>query len=448
MNKIVVDKVKLKSYRLKITALSPLHIGTGQVYDPTKFVIDQNKLFAFDEVLFYKTLSIADKELFEKSANDYMQIIDFYKSKKEEAIKIAHFECDASDEVQNAYERQRNKDNSKNKNQFEIQTTFKNPNTLRAIIPGSSIKGMLNTALQIYSPKVKENIPRQNLIISDAQLLKGGVEIGRADRRHKIVGKNSKDGIYQRIEVVKPLSEFVMSMSSKFSFEDLKVALKRYHQERESSRFESTKNSFVARVGKNEGKEYVVDDGRNVLNSEGKPVATHFLYNSNTLTDEEFGWIKIEQISENEYEQSLKDISTQEMKYYEDLKESQRETKEKILKLELEAKQKQLQKEQAKLQEEKEIQEAKRKEAEEFSKMSPLERKIKELLDATPMPKTTLILKKINDGTLDEFKDEAIDLLVATMKKDGEWKEKSAKKNPAKDKEYQKTLEVKKLLEG
>jgi len=80
MNNVVLDRDKLKNYKLKVTALTPLHLGTGEVYEPTNYIINQNKLFAFDEVLFYKSLSSEDKELFEKKLNDYMQIIDFYKS--------------------------------------------------------------------------------------------------------------------------------------------------------------------------------------------------------------------------------------------------------------------------------------------------------------------------------------------------------------------------------
>ena len=30
----------MKTYRLKLTALTPIHIGTGEVYEPTNFVID------------------------------------------------------------------------------------------------------------------------------------------------------------------------------------------------------------------------------------------------------------------------------------------------------------------------------------------------------------------------------------------------------------------------
>jgi len=314
---------------------------------------------------------------------------------------------------------------------------------------------MFDTALQIYSPKIKENDERQNLIVSDALLLCGGVEIGRADRKHKNPDKTSKDGIYQRIEVVQPNSTFIMSINSKFSFEDFKKALARYHSERKDSRFADTEKSFVARIGKNEGKAYMVHDGKNVLNNDKKPVATHFLYSSNTVSDEQFGWIKIELINDEEYLESLDNIALQEKNHHNNVKHKQKELIEKIekskeaavkaLNQKEEAKIK-AQREEAKIKAQREEQEKIIAEAERLSQMSPLERKIAELESITPMPKTTLLLKNIQNAVLEEFKDEALALLKKLMIENKEWKEQLTGKNPAKDKNYQRTLEVKKLF--
>jgi len=431
MSNIVVDKNNLNSYKLKITALSPVHIGTGEVYEPTNYVIDNNIFYLFDEVLFYKSLSALDKNSFNYKLSDYMQIIDFYKAHRQNAIGIAHFECDVSTEVQNAYNKQKNKDGTKNKNLLEIQTTFKNPNTYRAIIPGSSIKGVLNTALQIYPAKIKENNIRQNLIVSDAILLSGGVEIGRADRRHKKPDKKSKKGKDQRIEVIKPKSEFIFSIDSKFTFEEMKRALGRFHAQRKDSRYKESQNSFIARVGKNVGKEYVVDDGRNVTNTYGEPVATHFLYSSNTLKDEQFGWIKIELISEDEYKKSLDNIQTQEREYFDNLEQKQKTLKEKIQKIEQEAK---ARKEKAKAKKEAAKAaleaEAKKKEQEELarqealSKLSPLEREVEMLYEENPSsPKDILLYQAIEKGKFADNRKEALEYLCKLMKENGNWKE-------------------------
>jgi len=70
----------MKTYRLKLTALTPIHIGTGEVYEPTNFVIDDGYLYEFDEVLFYQSLNELEKKEFFHKLQDYIQIIDFYKN--------------------------------------------------------------------------------------------------------------------------------------------------------------------------------------------------------------------------------------------------------------------------------------------------------------------------------------------------------------------------------
>lgn len=449
---IVVDKNNLNNYKLKITTLSPVHIGTGEVYDPTNFVIDEKKLYKFDEVLFYKSLGQTDKKLFSDKLSNYMQIIDFYKSKKEEAKKIAELEITTSLKVQNQYNRQTNKDGSRNINQLEIQTTFKNPNTYRAIIPGSSIKGMLETAMKIYvKPPKPSNEIRQNIIISDALLLSGGLEIGYANRRHRDPAKKSKDGIYQIIEVIQPNSEFIFSIDSKQSFEDIQKAMKEYHKKRYNSRYEETKSSFIAKIGKNVAMDYIVevDDVSRLRNKDKKPLATHFLYSSDILQDKQFGWIKIEIISNNEYRDGIDNIVTQEKEYYDNLEQKQKsikdqikQEKEKSLKLAKEKKQKA--QEEAEFQMKKEADEKVRVES-----LSPLDKIIDEQMKKnTNVPKQTVILNGINQGVYDAFKCDALSILKKEMEDSGKWKPETKAKKPEKDKDYQKTLQVLEMIKN
>ena len=441
-NEIAVNKKKLNSYKLKLTTLSPVHIGTGDVYVPTNFIIDNNRLYQFDEVLFYKSLNSADRKEFDRKLQDYMQIISFYNSRKERAKRIARFECEVSRRVQAQYDKKINKDGSRNRNRLEIQTTFKNPNTHRAIIPGSSLKGMFDTVFKIYPGKVKKNSVRQNLIVSDASLLNGGVEIGYADRKHRDPRKRSKGGIYQIVEVVKPQSEFVLSVDTRYSFSDIQEMMKRYHSERRDSGYQETKNSFMARVGKNSGKDYVVDDGKNVMNNDGKPLATHFLYSSDTLYDKQFGWIKLELISDDEYQKSVRSVRKQEKEYYQKIEDKQKEIKEQIQKVKDEAKALALKKQQEQEQEAKAETEAKAKREAELAAMSPLQRRLQKRQEAEPnTPKITLLKKMIENIEIEVYC-EAVKLLQSMMQEDGKWKEKSAKKNPSKDKEYQLTLKV------
>ena len=446
---IIVNRDSLHHYKLKITTLSPVHIGTGEVYEPTDYIIDKNVLHHFDPILFFKSLDFADKEKFDKSLQDYMQMIDFYKSKRAIAIAIANFKCSTSEKVQGAYDKRKNKNNTKNKNQLHIEKTFKNPNTFRPIIPGSSIKGMLETALEIYPEKVEGNEQRQNLIISDALLLKGSVEIGYANRKHRDPNKSSNNGIPQIIEVIKPKSEFIFTISCDKTFDDIKKSLKNYHSKRSNSRYRDTADSFSARVGKNVGMDYIVnvENVDTLKNSYKKPLATHFLYESDMLKDEQFGWVTIERIDDEIYTESLQQIQNQETEYFKELEKSQYSIKQKIQQKKETTLRLQKEKEERLLAEQREKEEKAKKREEELSKLSPLEKQLEEMVenDKANTPKSTLLHKAIENGDLKKDL-ESLELLKKILIDEKKWKKTTQAKKPEKDKNYQRTLKIDKSL--
>lgn len=429
--------------KYKITTLSPVHIGTGEDYEPTNFVVDSGKFYNFDEVLFYKSLNSLEQDSFNQKLHNWLMIIDFYKSKAKEATKIARFDCKVTKAVEERYKKLKNEDGTKNSNQFQIAQTFKNPNTFRAIISGSSLKGMFDTVLKIYPPKASNEL-RQKLIISDALMVDGELEIGYSYRKHKNPSKSNESKIPQMVEIIKPNSTFICQIKSEYSFDKFQSMMKSYHDDRKDSIYKETDNSFIARIGKYCGKEYMVDDGKNVKNSYEKPIATHTVYEKN---DEPFGWIKIELIEDSEYRNLFEKIRYQENAYLHTLEEKQKEIIDRLNEAKLKAEQERIAKEQKKLQEQKKAEEKVKLEQERLSLLSPLELKLDELYAQNKsMPKTTLILQNIKNGKLDEFRDEALKLLEKLMKENKEWKEKPTGKKPEKDKEYQKTLEVKKLM--
>ena len=86
--------------------------------------------------------------------------------------------------------------------------------------------------------------------------------------------------------------------------------------------------------------------------------------------------------------------------------------------------------------------------AERRQRMSPFEREIEEICTSDPNSKrSTLLLKAIESGRFGDERNNALVKLREFMQNDGEWKEVSNKKNPAKDKDHQRTLKVKKMLE-
>lgn len=446
----LVDRNKLHHYKLKLTALTPIHIGTGEVYEPTNYVIDNNTFYAFDEVLFYKSLDDKEQAIFNTKLSNYMQIIDFYKSHREKAKTIAYFECKVSQAVQNKYNQLMNKDGSKNKHLLEIQTTFKNPNTFRSIIPGSSIKGMLDTVLQIYPKKVKDNDERQNIIISDALILHGSTEIGymrRTDRDYNEVIKKH-GGISALVEVIQVNSEFILTITSDKDFDTIKEKARNYHSKRENSKYKDDDGSFIFRVGKFSGMDYIVDNINDAKQPRtGKPLGTHSLYDGDNSKLQEFGWIKVELISDQDYATSLDDIATQEKLYYQSVSDKQYAVKARIQENKDQLQKAKIEKERQRELEAKAIEEAKEKREAEIASMTPLEKEIDILVHSEPgIPKSTLILKGVENGSFSN-KCEALQLLKDLLVQEKSWVEISKAKKPEKDIKYQKTLRVIKLLQ-
>ena len=418
----------LNHYYLKLTALSPIHIGTGEVYEPTNFVIDDGWLYEFDEVLFYKSLSDVDKKVLDNKMSNWLQIIEFYKTKKEEAKQISFFKCQVSKEVQNKY-------NAKNPNQLQINRTFKNPNTHRAIIPGSSIKGMLDTILGIYPPK-SSNEERQKLIVSDSLLYDGGVEIGYSYRKRRDK-KDNDQKIPQMIEAIKSKSTFIMSLKSNLTFKEIQQSMKRYHDCRVNSLYAEDDKSLIARVGKYSGKEYMVDSNKNLKNSYRKPLATHSLYTSDTLKDEMFGWIKVEIIDEKTYQKSLDNIKKQESEYYQNRDKKQAEVLKTINEAEEQAKQKALQKEREEAQEKRKLEEEKAQKEAKFAAMSPVE-KIIDSFDNDLVK----VIQAMQNGSIENFEEIKIELakrIKEELQKTPKYWEK-AKQKALKRKEYIESL--------
>ncbi|BCD68477.1 type III-A CRISPR-associated RAMP protein Csm5 [Nitratiruptor sp. YY09-18] len=199
----------MKKYRLKLTALTPIHIGTGEVYEPTNFIIDDGYLYEFDEIKFYKNLPQQDKEQFKKvvSKSGYESLFElhkFIKSRKEYAKKAYIKKVQVTKSFAKDYEKKigradqneggRRIDPRKVFNRFEIEKTIRfNNRPNNVYIPGSSLKGSISTAYQEYIYKkdkkkwekwFKNSNPSQNLFkelsIADAIPLKAYSIIGYA----------------------------------------------------------------------------------------------------------------------------------------------------------------------------------------------------------------------------------------------------------------------------
>ncbi len=392
---------ELNRYRFKIIARSPLHIGSGKVYEPTNFVIDDGKLYEFDEMLFYKALKPIDRRKFINKLQDWIEIIKFYKEHRNIAKTISIFSLPVTDSVEKRYNTVINKDGTRNTNQFEIQRIQRNPNSRMAIIPGSSIKGMLDTVLGIYPTKIKDNTPRRKLIVSDALQISGESEIGYAYRVHKNPDKKAKSEIPQIVEIVKKETVFIVTISSEHSFEEIREKMRNYIQERGETRFSFSTDNFIARIGRFSGKAYMVDDGNNVLNSYNKPIATHTLYERDR---EEFGWIEFLRIDDDEYHKYLDEIREREKEYRMELEERHKEVIENIERLKEE---KQKEKERKLRREREEEERIARERAEEDAKLKAMTEVEKLIYNYGDIPS---LINDMRAGNIENFEDIKVEL--------------------------------------
>lgn len=153
----------MQTVKLKITALTPLHLGTGEDYDPTNFVVDGGYLYEFNEVDFYNRLDKKQKEEFikaveSKSNESLFAVHRVIKQNKKVAIEASFNRVQVPKSIEKAYEHKigravqieggRRRPHIKVFNLFLIAKTSRLKNSRRVYIPGSSLKGAISTALQ------------------------------------------------------------------------------------------------------------------------------------------------------------------------------------------------------------------------------------------------------------------------------------------------------------
>lgn len=144
----------LETYNLSITTFSPVHIGCGEDYEPTNYVIDNNRLYEFDPVLLMRYLSDNDRNEFTQTVERGLrEIQNFFYRHKAKAVGIGQYRADTIPDVQTFYDSrvgqlaQREGGGKNVLNRLEIARTAFNPTNGLPILPGSSIKGAIRTAL-------------------------------------------------------------------------------------------------------------------------------------------------------------------------------------------------------------------------------------------------------------------------------------------------------------
>ena len=151
----------LDHYTLRYTPLSPVHIGTDESYEPGNYVIDEDggALYSFDSQAALKGLGDKEKKelltIVNGRPDDLMltKVQAFFHKHKESLIAYANSPVPTAHGVNDLYEKrigktaQHESHGKRVINKLEIERTFYNPVDGNPLLPGSSIKGAIRTAL-------------------------------------------------------------------------------------------------------------------------------------------------------------------------------------------------------------------------------------------------------------------------------------------------------------
>jgi CRISPR-associated protein Csm5 len=328
----------VENIKLKVKAISPIHIGSGEIYEPTNFVIDSNFLYYFRDEDFFEALN-DDKQkrflsLVSESKNDtFVKIHKFVKDNIETAKQVSILKIKTTDGIQKAYNQKIGKIVQLEKkggslsrvfNQFEIQRIqrmqYKSKNeeiSFYPYIPGSSLKGSISTAYRefIYKnfgyQKMNELFEEKRNIknhifkyfkVADSIVKAQGSKIGYSVNRERF--EDDDTGPHNLIEVMLKGSEFIVNISydeNKIDFDDIKTACNNHYKPILDSIIEDdsgdyidvgyffsdnyikylkelklNKNQFLLRVGKHSGARAVTIDGmRDISIKESKHKTLH-----------------------------------------------------------------------------------------------------------------------------------------------------------------------------
>ncbi len=149
----------LKHYTLKYTPLSPVHIGADESYEPGNYVIDDGALYGFDTQVAMQGLTEQDRQqllsIVNAKSDDRMltQLQAFFYRQREKLIAYADTAIPTASGVHELYQKRIGKTaqyegrGRRVINKLEIERTFYNPVTNFPLLPGSSIKGAIRTAM-------------------------------------------------------------------------------------------------------------------------------------------------------------------------------------------------------------------------------------------------------------------------------------------------------------
>lgn len=335
-----------KNYKIKLKPISPIHIGTGEAYEPMNYVIDKGEddkyyMYVFDEFEFFKKLDDKSKDEFMKIASDatgdgISKLQKFIKEKSSLARKVSYHKIQALKNIAEDYNDkigkvvQREGGGKKVINQLVVEKTLTSPNLKKAIIPGSSLKGAIATAFgEMLYKKSKSYDTKEyfsNFLVADSEVIEShtfasvatNIKRNRASR-----DQNASKGIPVRYEAINSKSEFKTTFTiknNKFGIEELIKACNSHYlpiftsqfdyetdeftrealSDKFIEKYENLKladNQFLLRVGKHSGARAVTVDGVRkikIMKGKGKYSIEKEETTAWLINKQPFGWLLCE----------------------------------------------------------------------------------------------------------------------------------------------------------
>jgi CRISPR-associated protein Csm5 len=178
-----------KPIKIKLHTISPVHIGCGDVYEPTSFVIRNNKLVVFDPMDFIKSLNAQDMKEFSRLCDkgNIYSIVEIMRFISEKQANIEGREVAIASGIEAHYQRVKDigRNEAKNElNQFEISRTAYNPHSNQPYIPGSSLKGALRTGFLSILAFSGGKIAELKKCVADPKYTPPNPIVNRIDAKH------------------------------------------------------------------------------------------------------------------------------------------------------------------------------------------------------------------------------------------------------------------------
>lgn len=142
----------MQTHRIYLTPLSPIHIGCGEDFEPTNYVIDNQVLYHFDPSNLYLSEKQRAELLTKANRAELLSIQKFFLENKQQAVHFSHYFSNVSQDIETKWKQklgsvvQREKEGNVLAN-LAIERTAYLPYQKECYIPGSSFKGALVTAL-------------------------------------------------------------------------------------------------------------------------------------------------------------------------------------------------------------------------------------------------------------------------------------------------------------